>query len=250
MKRFPARIVLVAIGTASCAFMFYFSWVRVHAVDGATCTFDAALSSAMQQQIAARASELSGFYPDALICILIEQFPCIWRIGLQLRPNNHAHITISAQIPVLRVNEAEVLTKTARLIDQSDFDSQLISKLSHITIAPEVAHDAQQLKELQRTAAHIDPSLFAQYNVMWRNAHEVLLIDHVDNAVQFVCCAYQLEDNGRMKRYRDQVAQLMEARAESAPRKKQLVADLRFENQIILRGPAASIVQKNSTSGC
>lgn len=248
MKRISARILLVTIGTASCALMFYFSWVRVHPVDGVTCIFDSIFSVQAQHQIAARAENLIGSLPDKLIATLTEEFPVISSIGLQIQPNNHAHMTISAQIPVLRVNENEVLTRSAHLIAQSNFNAEIIAPLASMAISADVAADRTQLKELQRSVAHIDSALFAQFNILWLNAHEVLLTDHRDSRMQLVCCGYQLENKSRMHLYYTQVEKLLQARAESAPRKKQCVADLRFENQIILRGPIMSSSEKHTTS--
>lgn len=249
MKQISARMMIVGASMAMCVFVLHSCWVRIHAVDRFICSFDKSLSVEMQQQISASLSNKVGATAHEVISFLTTQFPCIAQVGFHIQPNKEALISVNAQIPLVRINEMQVLTQTARLVSMHDFDSHLISNLSHIQVVPDVLADASALAELQRHFKNIEPAILHEFNVTWHKSNEIVLADMRNPLVHYVCCAHQLADHKRIQTYVDQVAQLMLERASSPASKKQLVADVRFENQLVLRGPAMSNVGKNVTNG-
>jgi hypothetical protein len=249
MKRISARALVVGASMAMCVFVLHSCWVRIHAVERFVCSFDKNLSAEMQQEISASLSNKTGMPAHEVISFLTSQFPCISQVGFQIQPSKEALISVNAQIPLVRINEMQVLTQTARLISMHDFDSHLIASLSHIQVMPDVLSDAGALAELQRHFKNIEPIILQEFNVTWHKSNEIVLADMRNPLVHYVCSAHQLADHKRIQSYVDQVAQLMLERASSPASKKQLIADVRFENQLVLRGPAMSNVGKNVTNG-
>lgn len=246
MKRISAKMIFISAGTAICVFALHSCWVRMHAVERFVCTFDEKLSQEIQQQISASLSKHMGESAPEIISSLTAEFPCIAHVKLHIQPNKDALVAVQAQTPLLRMNDAYVLTQNAQALQAHYFDPQIISNLSQMQAAPDVLSDAQALLELKNHVKDIEPSIFQDFNLTWRQLNEVVLEDKNNSLVHYVCCAHQLSDKTRIKIYVDQVTQLMVDRMANSPSKKQLIADLRFENQLILRGSA---VGKNVTNG-
>lgn len=249
MKQISARTMVFGASMAMCVFVLHSCWMRMHAVDRFVWSFDKSLSAEMQQQISASLSNKVAASAHEVISFLTAQFPCIAHVGFHIQPSKEALISVGAQIPLVRINEMQVLTQTALLVSIHDFDSHLISNLLSIQVVPDVLCDPNALAELQRDFRSIEPAILQEFNVTWHKSNEVVLADVRDLLVHYVCCAHQLADRKRIQTYVDQVAQLMLERASSPASKKQLVADVRFENQLVLRGPAMSNVGKNVTNG-
>jgi len=237
MKRIVARIILVGVSVAACALMLNSCWVRIHAIERFECSFDAKISQEIQKQISANLSAHTGAKSDEIVSSLLEQFPCIAHVDLHIQPNKDALITLIAQAPLVRVNDDHVLTQSARLIPLHDFDPSAIFNLAHINVAQGAVCSAHELAELQRCIKQVSPALLNRYEVHWRTSHEVVLSKAHDSLVQFVCCAHQLTDQKLIEQYVKEVAYLLAERT-SVDLKKLWVADVRFENQLILRASA------------
>lgn len=250
MKRVSPKTMLIGASVAISALMLHSCWVRMHAIERFVCAFDEHLSPQTKERIEAQLTHQLHLKPFEIISFLLSRFTCIEHASLRIEPNKDAVITMKAQRPLVRVNEQYILSSSARLIPVHDFESSHIANLMCMKVAPEILTDAQALQELTRHMKEVEPTLLQEFNVMWHKSHEVVLTDVHNPLIQYVFCAHQLADHPRIQLYIDQVAHLMiERGVETAQQKKQLIADVRFENQVILRGPAMSGLGKNVTNG-
>ncbi len=250
MKRITPKIILIASCIATCIFISYRSWMRLHAVEQYIAHFDEALSEHVRQEISANLCSQIGNDPDVAIATLLDVFGCIESASIAIEPNKEAIANIVAQKPLVRMNDTVVLTEHSRVISIDSYDPVTIQQLASLHAPQSVLADVHELEIMATQIKSIERDLLNKFEVTWNSHHEVTVRDPREPLITMVCCAYQLADKNKIEAYFEQIHQLVTEKNTSG-KPKLFIADIRFENQIVLRSNAMNSMGKviNGTKG-
>lgn len=241
MKRITPNIIFYLCFLASSVFIAHRCWFRLHAVEQFVIQSDPLFSESKRQEISTYVSNRIGEHFDTLSSALLAEFPVIASASFALQSNKDVLIDIASHVPFVRVNDAQVLTQNGRLIPADHFESTVTQKLASIAVAPSALSDESQLCAMVQDLKDIDYALMYSFQLTWHTRYEVIVANKENPSIQMVCCAYQLASSCKVDSYLSAVASIVQDQTAGASAKKQWIADVRFENQVILRGSKGGI---------
>ena len=224
-------IVVAVLGSGIGAHKLYRS---VCAVQYVTYAFDQMISPELQRDIRVQVAlfENEGSYnPRTIISTISEQFPCVKSISVHCRASNTAEIEITAHDPIVRINGSHILTDAKTIILDRSYALYVVDSLPSFSMAsalPERCSD-RMMGAVKRC---IKDRIFEQYTLSWVNEHELYFQDMHDPSFSLLCDAVSLPTHSTLISY-EQLKNSIKNRKSAM---NHWVADLRFDDQIIVSG--------------
>lgn len=156
-------------------------------------------------------------------------FSSVKSIAVQYLPLQTAHITIDGYDPLIRINDEQVLIENNAIITAANYGQFVLSNLYQLSLAG--ATPEKISSEITDSIKHaIHEKLFDHYTFHFANAQEWYLKDKEDPAFTLCCNSRSVPLGNIQKRY----AQLKKEVLKKTDVKQKWMADVRFQNQIIL----------------
>jgi hypothetical protein len=165
--------------------------------------------------------------------LLLSQFPYINCYEIEENASGNRICTLQAADPVLSINNIWALTKSGRLAHLADFSCFATQSLPNV-IMPNLTITEAFITSIQKIA----PEFFKSYCVIWINDQEALLYDREQPLFAIRFNADSIPHHAVIKQCtvikNDLEARGLFANASGKKKPQQLIADIRFKNQIIL----------------
>lgn len=204
----------------------------VCAIRYVTFEFDPRLSPMARSAISHYVHECQshGYYnARAIVADIPNYFSSVRAISVQYLPLQTAHITIDGFDPLIRINEDQVLVENNSIIRSANYGQYVLSGLYQLSVAGMAPEKVSP--EIADSIKHaIHEKLFDHYTFHFANAQEWYLNDKEDPAFTVCCNARSVPLGNIQKRY----AQLKKEVLKKTDLKQKWMADVRFQNQIIL----------------
>ncbi len=222
--------ILIVCGLGGVAAL-HRTWNSICAVHYVTYSFDSQLSPSAQETISqfVRFFEYQGEYnPTAIVAQLPQEFPCIKSISVRHLPYHVAQVAVAAHDPVIRINDDCVLTEKQTIISNSYYALFVINELPELSVAAPVPSTVSEQIMLAIKRC-MKESVFEQYALSFVGEHEWYLCDKNDPSFTLVCDTETFPIQDRIATY-----QRVKKKIKNRVNAKKWMADVRFDNQIIL----------------
>lgn len=217
------------------ASIVYFSKRSVIKTRFFVCEIDPVLSDATKKEIQQFVQPLGQVCAQNVCNQLQEQFLCIKSTSYQLLADNSVQLNIIAYDPCCIVNQSHVLLDNDCIVSKDFFAEVITQNLSCVYMDSEEIANYEQTKLLSAFLQKITPEIIENYSIEWRDECMISLTDKQQKKFVIVCQADQAPD-ASMCIQCDQVKhELNEKGVFSHRTKTNWIADVRFENQIIVR---------------
>lgn len=175
----------------------------------------------------------SSLFFDQLCAQTMSKFDWIVSIDVALLPYRKAMIELVAYEPLYRINNDYVVTVTGKLLPKNNFDSLLVSALGHINIV--FSNNEPVLSDACRQfILAIPSSLLDTYQCVWESDTRVRLYDKQQTHFVIVCHPLMMPNEKMIQHCNALKGELVERCVFELPRAKTWVADIRFEDQIVV----------------
>lgn len=212
----------------------YFLLFTIHSID---LTIDHRIAQDKQIAITQAVDELSEktmAYAPIILETIKKKFSVIDTISVSFLPVNECSIQIKACEPVVRVNTDWVYTQKGTLLARSTLLPRIAQTLDNIQIQCTQMGQPHMTSYCAQFIDSLSALILDTYTINWIDEHEIYLQDKIDQDFSIlVQCATPL------------VSGILGAQAIKADLKKrgrfahlnntQLVADTRFDGQIVVR---------------
>ncbi|HEV2600708.1 MAG TPA: hypothetical protein VGT41_00285 [Candidatus Babeliales bacterium] len=168
-----------------------------------------------------------------LTAAIKQQFSCVKRVATQLLPSGAMRVVIDAVEPVLCVNDTYLLAAESGCISKDLFIPSCIAQLPTIRCA--VGSGSDIPVALHQCKQKFSPALCNTYDVIWQDEFCIRLQDKQETKFSIICSAQCIPDQTcllQCEQLKKTVFELSDAR--KAVRDKQWVADVRFNDQIVV----------------
>jgi hypothetical protein len=165
--------------------------------------------------------------PSSLLAKIVkDQFPAVDSVKIFTFPDKVISISMTAQDPVVIINNTKLLTKAGDLAACNLFTVECLSTVPTVTVQEEkVALTASFRRFMSRYAQHLSKD----YNLIWHDSTHIQLQDKQKRYV-ILASDQTIFSQDLMKH-----CQVLEQKVKALPGKKQdWWFDVRFKNQIIL----------------
>ena len=232
IKRF--RIIALIVLVLGSGIVVHTVYRSVCAVQYVTYAFDQTLSPELQREIVAQVAlfENDGSYnPRTILETITQQFPCVQSVAVHCRASNTALVEVAAHDPMVRINGTHVLTDSKMIIPDRSYALYVIDALPSFSMAA-VLPDECSDRMMDAVRSCIKDRIFEQYTLSWVNEHELYFHDMNDPSFSMLCDAVSLPTHSTLISY-EQLKNSIKNRKSATNR---WVADLRFDDQIIVSG--------------
>lgn len=222
----------ILIGVAGLTVILQQMRSRICDVRYISYSFDPYLSahvrSAIEKQVALL--EYEGTYQvSAIMHELLRLFPEIEQIDIRSLPYNLAEIAVSASDPIVNINNSHVLTEKQSIIPASYYAQYVLDRLPRIH-ASELLAESVSNEVMAAIKRSIKEHIFDRFSVTIESDQLWQLQDKSDPLMTIACNASCLPI-GAM---RDVYSQLKKLVKKKSITKTAWMADVRFNQQIVL----------------
>jgi hypothetical protein len=191
------------------------------------------LSSAALALIKEKCEQAKGVSVATLIVQLKETLPWIEHVQVDMHFGDRALVRIKAHVPVCMLNEQHLLLSNGLLIDAALYMPSMYKVLPHLHVHPEecalhAPHIAHFITE------SLTPEVLERCALKWQSANS---IEYKAAALDFTVLAHdkQCVNEALLEQCRKAVELFKEKNKNKRIRGSDLVADIRFAQQIIIR---------------
>ncbi len=232
IKRFRITVFLICIVGAGV--VFHKAYRSVFAVRYVTYSFDDTIAPETQQDIIAQVAlfQNNGRYnPKTVIETITKQFACVKSVSVHCLACNAAEVTVTAHEPLIRINNDYVLTNAKTVVPYVSYAPYVLTSLSLLSMTDPVPYECSDAM-MGAVKRCIKDRIFERYTLCWVNEHELRFGDLNDQSFSLICDSVSLPDCTKLVSY-EKLKNSVKARGSS---QKRWVADMRFDNQIIMSG--------------
>ncbi len=220
---------------------FFGSAVLINKVYSSICSvrylvysFDHTISPEAQRDIMAQVAlfESNGLYnPKAIIDVITRNFDCVEMVGISCIPYNTAQINITAYEPLVRVNDRYVVTDHKTIIPDSSYASYVLTSLPSLSFTTPVPRNCSETM-MHAIRMSIKNQIFERYTLCWVSEHELYLQDMSDPTISLLCDSVSFPSYTKLVSYE----RLKNSIKTKGSAHKRWVADMRFDDQIVVSG--------------
>lgn len=230
------RIVLKTLLSATLVVGFWQASKFCNAMLAAsyyTFTFDPLLSDIQQEKIIFAVRHTGITQIDELAHLIKEKCPAVNNVVIQRMANKSWHIEVTASSPFMIVNADWVLNQQGNLVSHSLYTSQSLVHIPSITMKVS-KNTAPSLSPIFRQwLAGLDAAILKNYTIHWHGDYEIWLREKKNPTYALICtCLKALHPE--LIAYCEGIQKGTEGKANKTATKKPVVADVRFEKQIVL----------------
>lgn len=168
---------------------------------------------------------------QSLIQSLRQQFPVLDHVAVRYKADGCACVECSVQSPCVYINKQYVITDKNVLVDASYFDEHIFSSCVCMT-CNRIDQVTAQVKELVHFAQNISPSVAHKFDVAWNDKLNIFLTSTTKSLKILSLYDTKLTD-ARLRIIESLYAKKMQEKGNK--KNLLLIADARFEHQVIVR---------------
>ncbi len=238
MKRYEKIVqygLFITAITIVCAIGLKKLTKHLFTVERVVFSVDSLIAADCQQQVVAVVNEYKdqfSFHPKEVIALLQHQFPWIKSVVVSYVPTNVIQMVIRAHEPICIINHAQVLLTNDIRVEPIVYNAAYLVPLPNVT----VDGDREDSDLLRALLQHIPAHLLSSYELEWVNEMKILLHDKHQRKFAIVCDSARLPDDALLARCNTIKYDLEKRGTFTKNTKKLWVADVRFENQIVVSG--------------
>ena len=228
------RIITIMIAVLGAGLLTNTIYRSICAVRYVTYAFDQTISPELQRDITAQVAlfEHEGSYnPRTIISTITQQFSCVKSVSVHCRASHTAEIEITAHNPIVRINGTHVLTDAKTIISDNSYALYVVDALPSFSIAVALPDQCSD-RMMSAVKQCIKDRIFERYTLSWVNEHELYFRDVHDPSFSLLCDTASLPTYRTLLSY-EQLKNSIKSRKSPMNR---WVADLRFDDQIIVSG--------------
>ena len=228
------RIIALLVCVVGSAIVFNSLYKSICAIRYVTYSFDHSIAPEMQQNIVTHVAlfQHDGLYnPKSIIDTIQKHFACVKSISVHCIPHNAAEVTVTAHEPIVRINEKYVVTAAKTIVPDFSYASYILTSLSSLSIVSPVPQDCSE-NMMCAIRKCIKDRIFERYTLCWVGEHEIYLHDSHDPSFSLLCDVLSLPSPTKLVLYEQLKNNIKNKRSAS----KRWVADIRFDDQIIVSG--------------
>jgi len=202
-------------------------------VDSFAYAIDSLVTKSAQQDIITYIQQITGnrSLPFQKLAHKIQkQFSFIHEVTIEYLAPGIVYIACNAQKPLSIINNLLVLTEQGYLHNKDIFLSLIIKQLPDITL-PSLQKDVTQ--SLVTIMNNIEPVIFSQFTLSWINETKIYLYDKKQRQFSIIFNKNQLP-NKKLLDHCAYIKQKLQKQNIFTNTKKHYVADIRFEDQIVV----------------
>ena len=202
-------------------------------VDRFTYAIDSLVTESTQQDIITYVQQIpknQSLSFQELAYKIKKQFSFIDKITIEYLAPGIVYIAYNAQKPLSVINNSLILTEQGYLYNKDIFLSLIIKQLPHITL-PSLQKNITQ--SLVTIINNIEPVIFSQFTLSWINDAKICLYDKEHRQFSIIFNKNQLP-NEKLLNHCAYIKQGLQEQNIFTNTKKHYVADIRFEDQIVV----------------
>lgn len=204
-------------------------------IDCLTYAIDSLVAESTQQDIITYVQQIPenrSLSFQELAYKIQKQFSFIHETTIEHLAPGIVYIACNAQKPLYIINNSLILTEQGYLYNKNIFLSLTIKQLPHITL-PSLKKNI--ILSLVAIINNIEPIVFSQFTLSWINDTKICLYDKKQRQFSIIFNKNQLP-NKKLLQHCAYIKQRLQAQKEFTNTKKHYVADIRFEDQIVVYG--------------
>jgi hypothetical protein len=188
------------------------------------------LAEVIQEKLKKTIQNLAFYNAHFLKTELNSLYPDIQNVVSAFYANNLAEIDITIADPIACINDTYILTESATLVNKSYFNDRYI----HL---PEIIVSDLSLLTLsgKKWLLTYLPLLKKDFSISWCTENEIHLRNKKNKYLDIICCS-SVNFNTDLFNRIQAIEKKVNEKNETMIRKKEWIADIRFEKQIILGG--------------
>lgn len=232
MEKWYIGYTTVALAALLSTFGGYKGFQAIQKIDACKIECASLLSESAEQYVAQNVCLLLNHSPSYVVAQLQKEYPHLRAISVERRPTGVMHVCVDAHKPVAKINTA-VATECGVIAKADWYQQQVINNLPNITMKqiPLVGTIIDQ--EFVVWAKQLPDNAANQYAIMWKSPTNIVLQHKTHKDIDLVVCAEQKWNNKFKKQLAVAEQKCLAARTK-ARKKGPWVADMRFNNQIIV----------------
>jgi hypothetical protein len=136
--------------------------------------------------------------------------------------------------PIIKINDNLVLLESGMMESQHSFKSDIIEVLPSLCIHESIFTDNRLTPDIYTCLNSISPYLFKEYEINWHNKYELWLTDKSQHNFKILSDAYSISDEQKLKLCKKLKEEIKGKKEVLLNKSKTWIADIRFDNQIIV----------------
>ena len=227
-----SSVIAISITTP---YLVYTSYKKIFTPSSYQLHFPTSLSSNSREKIDSFIAKNSNYQqnkPAKIISTIKENFPFIKTVALNYEATKQLDIIVSTYKPIYLINSNQLLLESGELNSREDYTSEVTQNLPTINFNNK---DKQQEKRKLTESSilqQIDHEIKKQYSIVWKNENHILLNDKNQKNFSILCNAHSILQKNKITTCQ-KLKNKKIARNRWYLTKRQVIADIRFDKQII-----------------
>lgn len=225
--------VIITIASLLCLSMFSMLITQLFAIHDIAIDIDPLVSDTIQLNIQRTIHDsLKTQSMKSIVRALCEQYSCIKNITCSYAIAHTASLTIVARVPVYAANSTHIITEDGHWVMRSLYQPWAIRQLITVMVPPHFMHDVVMQEKINSALYKcVTSAVFTQYVLCIHDEMNFCLHDKENSTFSVVFNNTKIPDTTCL--HQCQIIK-EELKIKGELIKKQWIADVRFENQIIL----------------
>lgn len=231
MKKGGKKIFLITTLLILVMVGFYKIGVTIFAADQFHFSIDPQLSGEIHKAIKEAVYESYGNSFASLSYAIKKACPALKQVNLERCPNNKLYVQVQSMNPYACIGDT-VLTDMNAVVEKSCF---VPASLENIPVIHQknVLGKVTITDEFKQWVLHLDPSVFALYDIIWNDDFSIELHDKNKNNQTILCSVCSAPDQS-IRELCQRIIDEKSCGAQGTARRSLYTADIRFEKQIII----------------